>query len=308
MDCEKQLDVTPDQLKCDICSKVFLAKVSLEMHIQHHFEERLRRCHLCQMEVPYKQLAAHMRSEHPGEHPCTCDVCTKAVFEKHLTEEDGTDTGKDGLDRCHHCPASFTRKCALLEHLFRHTVEHRHECDRCPVIYTASTEPNRPTMVHAGEWLYKCDKCSAAFLRYRILARHVQSAHPNPPSVQCAVCQMSFKTVQSLLHHARIHTPGYPHTCPNCKISLNSATVLKKHVRTHHGVPKFPCNVCSMTFPFSYMLKVHRRSHTKKPNATSEGAELISIRDIRRSPRVMLAQMKASAKAIHARASQSDAT
>ena len=89
--------------------------------------------------------------------------------------------------------------------------------------------------------------------------------HQQGRNFKCEVCEKSFKTLEILKVHARIHGPDderYTHSCEVCGRKFTQKANLESHLRIHTGDRPFKCDFCSRSFSQKGNLDEHRRTHT----------------------------------------------
>ena len=78
-------------------------------------------------------------------------------------------------------------------------------------------------------------------------------------SIQCEICQASFKYKQGLKRHKlSVHDGKKPFKCEICYYSCSQKPNLKRHVDSVHGKKKpFECEICDYSCSLKYALKRH---------------------------------------------------
>lgn len=140
---------TKDKLfNCKICSKEFLLKHSVDLHMKTHLKN-LFGCHFCGRSFARKDgLKIHLRS-HTGAYPFKCTFCLKEFFYKY----------------------------SLVNHVRIHTGVKPFECDNCEKKFVKRSDLVRHTRTHTGERPFKCDLCNMTFTRNHTLSDHKQNIH-----------------------------------------------------------------------------------------------------------------------------------
>ena len=78
---------------------------------------------------------------------------------------------------------------------------------------------------------------------------------------QCALCQISYKTIGNLAARMAVHA-SYP--CTTCWRYFGEKTDLAKHIRVHKGERPYQCGTCDKSFKQSCSLSYHIKSHSKE--------------------------------------------
>ena len=164
-----------------------------------------------------------------------------------------------------------------LENVAHWTAEHPdteilYRCDwpGCQEASTAVSEVKKHRRKHLIEenQLVKCKDCDKYYPPKYLEQRHYL-VHQESRNFKCEVCEKSFKTLEYLKFHARIHGPDderYTHCCEVCGRKFTQKANLESHMRIHTGDRPFKCEFCPKSFSQKGNLDEHRRTHTgEKP-------------------------------------------
>ncbi|MGH0165340.1 UNVERIFIED_CONTAM: hypothetical protein FKN15_069099 [Acipenser sinensis] len=108
---------------------------------------------------------------------------------------------------------------------------------------------------------YSCAECKKSFKYLESLKQH-ERIHTGETPYHCRECERSFSVLGNLKKHQRIHTGETPYHCSICGKSFNQVQNLKKHQQMHSGETPFVCTDCGKSFNQSGNLRAHQRIHT----------------------------------------------
>lgn len=140
---------------CQICSKTFRCQSTLKTHMLKHDNIKPFKCEYegCLYSGRTSgMLASHIRQNHTGEKPYTCETCNK----------------------------SFTQLSKLTYHTRRiHTGERPFSCefDGCGLSFIVKGALEIHRRVHTGERPFKCTQCDAAYMAKGSLTSHFYYYH-----------------------------------------------------------------------------------------------------------------------------------
>ncbi|XP_030209984.1 telomere zinc finger-associated protein isoform X2 [Gadus morhua] len=108
-------------------------------------------------------------------------------------------------------------------------------------------------------------------------------ADPKKPSVQCPVCNKTFRSKYYLKVHNRRHTGEKPFVCSKCgKRYFRKENLLEHEARNCSKVVTFSCTICPSVFKRKQEFRLHMISHTgDMPNkCTSCPEQFMQKRDL----------------------------
>lgn len=224
------------QLTCDICSRTFVSRSKLLLHMSSHYGSHLK-CKQCPATfASYNERRAHSKT-HPRKKLC-CDICgAQHLDRRNLDVHIRTHTGEKPY-KCELCPRAFNESYKLKIHLQRHNNILPYNCELCPKRFATAWQVKTHQRTHIGRKAFACD-----------------------------VCGKSFVTQQAVELHGRVHTGEKPYECPHprCDRKFAWAHSLKKHMHVHdeeatNKVLQFGCTLCDTTCSSMDMLWLHNQS------------------------------------------------
>jgi len=110
-----------------------------------------------------------------------------------------------------------------------------YQCPHCPYKTREHNNLKRHVALHFSRRDFICETCGDAFHAKKTLEVHVLYKHSDERPLQCADCDMTFKTKNSLKRHRLIHQNLRLHKCAICDMSFNRFYNLRRHMRMVHG-------------------------------------------------------------------------
>ncbi|XP_072755359.1 uncharacterized protein [Anoplolepis gracilipes] len=123
------------QYLCDICSKNFLSKTGLRLHLKSHYGIKPHICQYCGKSFVIPSYKKRHEKIHAGD--------------KHFI--------------CHICSIAFASPNGLKYHLRTHTGEANYHCDTCGKSFIRYKYLKDHTFTHTGEKPYVCKLCGSAY-------------------------------------------------------------------------------------------------------------------------------------------------
>ncbi|XP_028299457.1 zinc finger protein 62 homolog [Gouania willdenowi] len=246
---------------CDICCARFTRKSHRNKHIEIHTGEKPFQCSICRKcFIHISHLNSHMEV-HKEEKPFRCDFCGKSFRKKYdLKVHKLIHTGEKPF-RCDVCSKGFSHKSNLNVHRRVHTEEKRFSCKVCRKCFRYNVSLKLHMKLHTKERPYRCDVCKKCFKLKDTLKRHML-VHTEERPIQCDVCSKCFKLNDSLKRHMLVHTEERPYQCDVCSKCFKRKTDVNLHMLVHTEEKPFSCDVCSKGFRKNYELKIHKSTHT----------------------------------------------
>ncbi|XP_044759904.1 zinc finger protein 58-like [Coccinella septempunctata] len=131
-------------------------------------------------------------------------------------------------------------------------------CDQCGKSYSSSTQLKIHKRIHTDEKRYKCNQCDEAFRYNGTLRSHIRMTHTKILLTTCKVCSRYCETQEDLKEHMRTVHPKEKKSinCQLCQKTFKSEQLLSCHLKVHTEL-KFPCEFCQRIYPTLYRLKKH---------------------------------------------------
>ncbi|XP_028146433.1 zinc finger protein 3-like isoform X2 [Diabrotica virgifera virgifera] len=269
--------------KCDICSKRFINKMYLDLHVETHENEDLNAvqpetiledpCNTIvesieqvtlefnAIETAGKQIEEFSLDNNnlqvPDENK---PVCNKDILELHLTE-----CNKTKNYTCNICAKVLHHPSSLLYHKETEHNNKRFVCIICDKRFRHRTLLQKHQVVHSDKRPYICQICNSAFKSVSYLVNH-QKIHSGEKKYECTECGQKFAHKTSLAVHQRGHEGIKPYECEFCHKTFSQSGNLLEHKRIHTGEKPYCCEVCGKNFTTSSQMRMHMKIHTDRSN------------------------------------------
>ena len=273
--------VSETMFKCDICDNGFLARASLEEHVQSEHDGYI--CDLCNKILEsYEGLLQH-KATHRAAKNFKCVKCGKlfrwrAEYRRHAETSHGQKI--TDMTTCNVCNKQVVLK-RLNKHIkMVHGNSKPFSCKQCIKKFAKPSELKNHQRIHSGERPFECDICHASFSYSHILSRH-KKYHEGSKKFSCKDCGKSFLQKNDLVKHMRIHSGEKPYKCDLCSKSFARMDYLKKHNMLHLSDNKFCCTECGELCGSVDGLKKHKKQHhSNTAKLENPGIELNSFEDL----------------------------
>ena len=254
----------PDQIPCEVCSKVFISRTYMQMHKNYAHNAVKVVCHICSKRINEFKLKQHEKRHAGIRHKCT--LCSKSYMDQaslfHHRKIHYSDQAK-----CNGCPRVFNNKQVMTSHWERvHAKTRNFSCEQCEKKFHTNRElKEHISLVHSTERSISCDQCPKTFLTKTKQHQHSKNVH-NSKKVMfpCNQCDKIYKPGKGLNDHMmRIHNAELNFQCKYCNKMFKVDRVMKKHMNDIHEqvfLP-LPCNVCGNMLYSKAGEKVHAKSH-----------------------------------------------
>ncbi|CAM9212758.1 unnamed protein product, partial [Lampetra planeri] len=163
------------------------------------------------------------------------------------------------------CGRRFSRKSHLRQHLIQHQGLKTFKCtkDGCDGVFDSHVARRAHEKKHKG---YRCHhaECPVVEYTWAKLQKHMVK---HPATFSCHACKKTFKKVDSLRRHKRVHASHKPVlVCPreNCQAYFSTTFNLQHHIRkVHLELLKYRCSFpdCPRTFAMRESMMRHLTRH-----------------------------------------------
>jgi hypothetical protein len=267
---------------CDICGRSFLTQSAMRIHRRKHTQQNFFTCDQCGKKIQeHNRFQDHLRT-HTGETPFGCTKCDRKFHSKKLLKQHMQIHTDERPHQCPKCNMSFKRVGNLKQHLERHET-YRPICSICRASFSCCEERNQHRRTHTKEERdmakiarsqpkgpkrnrnqYLCKGCTTIFATKEEKAEHLAMNPSHVKSIKCELCELTFRSYQSLSVHQRVHTGERPYACTICMKTFRTYATCRQHTLIHSEEMRFKCDQCDRSFNRLYTLNVHKRSHSNE--------------------------------------------
>lgn len=146
--------------------------------------------------------------------------------------------------KCDVCDKKLATKNNLLNHKRRHlSLSEREQiiCEICAKVSHSKELHKSHMKVSVGKGICRLLHCLHP-------PKIILQVHSKGRPHQCPMCEMKFRSTQTLARHKLIHTGEKPLVCNVCGASFRAHMTLSMHMRLHTGERPYSCNHCKKSF------------------------------------------------------------
>ncbi|XP_049796538.1 zinc finger protein 468-like isoform X2 [Schistocerca nitens] len=225
-----------------------------------HTGNKSHKCEICSKSFSSRSTLNRHTIIHTGKKSHKCEICGKSfAFPSHLKEHVFLHTGKKP-HKCELCGQSFASRSTLNRHTFIHTGRKSHKCEICGKSFARTSNLKAHKLIHTGKKRHKCEICGKSCAFSCSLKKHM-FLHTGKKPHKCGICGKSFAYSCDLQNHVFLHTGKKPHKCEICGKSFAFSNGLKKHVLLHTGKKPHKCEIRGKSSARAGNLKTHVHSH-----------------------------------------------
>lgn len=257
------------EFKCHKCAEEFPKMQMLSSHCRSEHQTIPQVLCWCGTVLStWKRLMAH-KSKHINEaDEFTCGLCRisykkKSAFDKHNATRHGPDAERF---ICSQCGKEFKERQILKNHEKTHLPDElklKHPCSYCVKKFVNShCLKIHIARVHEKVALHTCELCGKGCITKSDLKWHMDK-HVEERNFECEICQLKFKSTNSLRIHKRRHfNQDKAVVCPTCGKEFFSSAALSNHKLVHSTVKRYKC-FCGNEYKRLESYKCHLNStHT----------------------------------------------
>jgi len=259
---EKVAEKKNFQLACHVCGKDFTKKSTWIAHIRHNHSDALFPCTDCSKKFILKNsLELHVQAIHKGN--ASCNYCPNSYKNAKALKYHIRNCHRDKMSPCTECNKSFILPDSLKYHMetFHSRVTEKKNFQRACHVCGKNFTKKGTWIAHIrhnhSDALIPCTDCNKKFILKHTLELHVQAIHKGNAS--CNYCPNSYKNAKKLKDHIRSCHRDIMSPCTECNKSFILPDSLKYHMETFHSKELFVCEVCHARFDKRKKLEAHVR-------------------------------------------------
>ena len=254
--------------KCEDCSKEFVSKRMLEIHLQRRrtckgINKTNIKCDSCTHNFSTKILLRKHKKENDCQKIIICENCLRQVkefrYNKHVI------TCKKNfflIDmKCKTCFKCYPDGLSLGRHLRKHKTGGPYKCETCKITFVQKEDVTKHERDHTQK-KHKCEVCKRTFNKRVTLISH-KNIHLGVRPWECNRCLKQFYTKLGLVSHAKVSHPHQVNEIVNIrKIEEPDEEVM---VMMERSESVWICKTCRVVYNRRDKLKIHIESvHLKK--------------------------------------------
>lgn len=150
--------------------------------------------------------------------------------------------------KCDVCDKKLSTKNNLLNHKRRHLSSSERAADQ--IICEICAKVSYSKELHKSHMRVSIGRGipSVALITFIHKIIIISQVHSEDRPHDCPMCEMKFRSAQTLARHKLTHTGEKPLICNICGASFRAHMTLSMHMRLHTGERPYSCNHCQKTF------------------------------------------------------------
>jgi len=254
----KQKEDCSKGFSCEVCSKIFSRRTTLQRHMLIH----------------------------TGDKPWHCNYCEKAFNQKSILNRHLLTHSDAKLFSCNICQLSFTEKGAVTRHIaaIHNKQEKNWVCDVCDKKFIIKEYLTKHKFLHSDKKPYQCGICKSSFADSSAFRRHERTHKSNVFS--CFVCDIQCKNPVSFKRHIKRCKKSIS-KCYICNISFDKNNKYEEHF-TFHSSTNHNCERCNISFQDYFAFNEHLLIHSKKDMDNNRPIDIDNSHDKNVSKKLLL--------------------
>lgn len=243
------------------------------MHLEKHIEDKHYHCYELQCD---KCFVPFVDDDEFPNHNCSisfvlthvCLSCNDGIefrFKSNLVRHLKREHNNTFPVICNVCHRHLVSELDRRRHMFQQHNALR-DCKTCNKhFHTLMQLEDHELNVHVGDARYKCHLCEKSYKTKTTLIHHM-SEHGIELKLKyfCTECNKGFYRKKEFILHNRRHTGEKPFVCDQCGDTFLISGSLNRHRKYKHTFEKqFKCTMCSKSFVTNGGLQRHERVHRK---------------------------------------------
>ncbi|XP_071104289.1 uncharacterized protein [Haliotis cracherodii] len=254
--------------RCEICSKLFVAKQTLRIHMNIHLGRRST-CPVCKQTFSTKwSQKRHADKYHNKVKVCEKSFSSPNSLNIYKASKDFIQQEDMNSFTCEVCKRGFLSIKSLNNHsrTHRNRVEELQQymktfrCKECGQMYSRQESLIAHMNVHGDKYMHSCESCFVGFSTLMELDSHMQQHNNVDEKLNiCSICGRGFDLHTTLIHHVQQCRSSQQDTRrelnpPVCGMVFEDIKVMERDKEK-----KFQCPVCSK----KYLRRKSLRHHMK---------------------------------------------
>lgn len=223
---------------CHVCSKSFLHKHHLILHLKVHSNEKDYACEICGRKFRQKSHLNTHNKVHSGRKDFACEHCAKTFMQRGDLKRHWKIHRVELPFSCTFCMKRFADDIERQSHE-EACKNHRYKCTICDFETTGNGPLEAHRSIHNGERRFICNigLCVKAFRLKHHLNVHLKTHAKDAKNYECNICDKRFLTKSNLSVHLKYHKGEKAFECEQCAKRFVHRGDLNRHQKTHEKDP-----------------------------------------------------------------------
>ncbi|CAG9819415.1 unnamed protein product [Phaedon cochleariae] len=267
--------VSPEKVKCPICSKLFAERERLQKHMLVHGSDEAKplQCKTCHKRfLNNSALACHIKTHFIGKKIFECPICNESFDNVLKLKLHVPSHCQNNNFTCPHCKKAFKKYSIIRKHIRAFHCERTHECQYCAKRFPTLDKLRMHLLRHSDHREFLCADCGKQFKRKDKLKEHCKRIHSEERenTIPKMTLKKKIRKFTPKVEPTDFHR--FIYKCHACLVGFKRRGMLVNHLAKRHpeippdSVPELNLPILQTTRDYycQYCDKIYKSSSKRK--------------------------------------------